>query len=47
MFDYYKNYSHLKEMAVVDAVLDYVTDEDKIRSTASSDLEFILSENKI
>jgi RpiR family carbohydrate utilization transcriptional regulator len=47
MFDYYKNYSHLKEMAVVDAVLEYVMDEDKIRSTASSDLEFILSENKI
>lgn len=47
IFDYYKNYSHLKEMAVVDAVLDCVTDEDKIRSTASNDLEFILSENKI
>ncbi len=46
-FNYYKDYSHLKEMAVIDAVLDFVTDADKIKSTSSNNLEIMLSENKI
>ena len=46
-FDYYKSYSHLKETAVIDAVLNFVTDEDKIRACSANKPEILLSENKI
>jgi len=46
-FDYYKNYSHLKETAVLDAVLHFVTDEDKIQANAANKPEIILSGTKM
>jgi DNA-binding MurR/RpiR family transcriptional regulator len=46
-FDYYKNYSHLKETAVIDAILHFVTDEDKIKASSANTPEIILSETKM
>ena len=46
-FDYYKTYSHLKEMAVLDAVLAFLSREDGISQTIANKAEMILSETKI
>lgn len=46
-FDYYKTYSHLCEMSVVDALLNLVTNEDKIMETDADKPEIILSESKL
>lgn len=45
-FDYYKSYSHLNETAVVDALLHFVTNEEKIVSSKADKPEIILSEYK-
>ncbi|RCW52209.1 MurR/RpiR family transcriptional regulator [Halanaerobium sp. ST460_2HS_T2] len=46
-FDYYKTYSHLYEMSVIDALLNLVTNEDKIMETDADKPEIILSESKL
>lgn len=46
-FDYYKNYSHLKETAVIDALLHFVTNEERIRENSADKPEIILSEYKM
>lgn len=46
-FDYYKTYSHLKEMAVLDAVLAFLSREDGISQTVANKAEMILSETKL
>lgn len=46
-FDYYKTYSHLYEMSVVDALLNLLTNEDKILETDADKPEIILSESKL
>ncbi len=46
-FDYYKSYSHLNETAVIDAILQLVTNEDMIIATNANNPEIILSENKL
>ncbi|RAK12573.1 RpiR family transcriptional regulator [Halanaerobium saccharolyticum] len=46
-FDYYKTYSHLCEMSVVDALLNLVTNKDKILETDADKPEIILSESKL
>ncbi len=46
-FNYYKGYAHLNETAVIDALLDFVTNEEMIKSTHADKPEIILSEYKI
>ncbi len=46
-FNYYKEYVHLNETAVIDALLNFVTNEEIIRARHADKLELILSENKI
>ena len=46
-FDYYKTYSHLKEIAVLDAVLEFLSREESISQTVANQAEMILSETKI
>lgn len=46
-FNYYKEYAHLNETAVIDALLNFVTNEEIIRARHADKLELILSENKI
>lgn len=46
-FNYYKEYAHLNETAVIDALLNFVTNEEMIETRHADKLEFILSENKI
>jgi len=45
-FDYYKNYAHLKEMAVIDALLSLVTNQEKILERRADKPEIILAETK-
>lgn len=45
-FDYYKNYEHLKETAVIDALLDLTTNFDTIYAKDADKPEEILSEYK-
>lgn len=46
-FDYYKNYNHLSEMAVIEALLDLLTDRDKIIAKQADVLEILLSDAKL
>lgn len=46
-FNYYKEYAHLNETAVIYALLNFVTNEEMIETRHADKLEFILSENKI
>lgn len=46
-FDYYKNYSHLSETAVIEAFLDLLTNRDKIIEKQADRLELLLSEAKL
>ena len=46
-FNYYKEDAHLNETAVIDALLNFVTNEEMIETRHADKLEFILSENKI
>lgn len=46
-FNYYKGYAHLNEMAVIDALLDFVTNEELIKARHADKPEIILSEYKI
>lgn len=45
-FDYYKNYAHLKETAVIDALLEMITNWEKIKELEADKPEIILSEYK-
>ncbi len=46
-FSYYKNYSHLNEFAVIDALLHYVTSEEAISASNAEKPEIIFSEYKL
>lgn len=46
-FSYYKGYAHLNETAVIDALLNFVTNDELIKTTQSDKLEMILSEYKM
>ena len=46
-FTYYKGYAHLNETAVVDALLEFVTNEELIQTTHADKPEIILSDNKM
>lgn len=46
-FDYYKDYKHLNVMAVIEALLDLLTNRDKIVEKQADRLELLLSEAKI
>ena len=46
-FNYYKGYAHLKETAVIDALLNFVTNEDLIKARQADKPEFILSDYKM
>lgn len=46
-FNYYKGYAHLNETAVIDALLNFVTNEELIRKRQADKPEIILSEYKI
>lgn len=45
-FDYYKNYAHLKETAVIDALLDLVTNQERIVARRADKPEIIMAESK-
>ena len=46
-FGYYKGYAHLNETAVIDALLNFVTNEELIKTKHADKPEMILSEYKI
>lgn len=46
-FSYYKGYAHLKECAVIDALLNFVTNEELIRAKEAYRPEFLLSDYKL
>lgn len=46
-FNYYKDYSHLSETAVIDALLYFVTNEEDINAKSADKPEMILSDNKL
>ncbi|HAX51695.1 RpiR family transcriptional regulator [Muricomes intestini] len=46
-FDYYKNYNHLSETVVIEALLELVKNVDKIVEKKADQLEFMLSEAKL
>lgn len=46
-FSYYKGYAHLNETAVIDALLNFVTNEELIKTTHADKPEIILSEYKM
>lgn len=46
-FDYYKGYSRLNETVVIDALLHFVTNEEKIIANSADKPEIILSEYKL
>lgn len=46
-FSYYKGYAHLNETAIIDAILNFVTNEELIKTTQADKPEIILSEYKI
>ncbi len=45
-FDYYKNYAHLKETALIDALLELVMNWEKIAEMGADKPEVILAEYK-
>ena len=45
-FNYYKNYSHLRETAVIDALLEFVTNRDRMEKNQTDVPEMILAETK-
>ncbi len=45
-FNFYKNYAHLKETAVIDALLDLVTNQERIRERHADKPEIIMAEYK-
>ena len=45
-FNFYKNYAHLNETAVIDALLELLTNWEKIEETGADKPEVILSEYK-
>lgn len=45
-FDFYKNYSHLRGMAAIDALLECVTNRERIQEMNADKPEIILSEYK-
>lgn len=46
-FNYYRSYSHLNETAVIDALLHFVTNEERIAANDAYKPEIILSEYKL
>lgn len=46
-FNYYKDYAHLTETAVIDALLNFVTTEELIKNKGADKPEFILSDYKL
>lgn len=46
-FNYYKDYAHTNVMATIDALLEFLTNEDFIRSKQADRPEMILSEYKV
>lgn len=46
-FDYYKNYNHLSETAVIEVLLELVKNVDKIVEKRADELEFLLAEAKL
>lgn len=46
-FSYYKGYAHLNETAVIDALLNFVTNEELINKLQADKPEMILSEYKV
>lgn len=46
-FNYYKGYAHLNETAVIDALLNFVTNEELIKTRQADKPEIILSEYKL
>lgn len=46
-FSYYKSYAHLNETAVIDALLNFVTNEELIKTKNADKPEMMLSESKI
>lgn len=46
-FDYSKNYSHLRETAVIDALLYFVTSDERVAANGADKPEIILSEYKL
>lgn len=46
-FDYYKSYSHFYETAVIDILLHFLTNEEKIISSSADVPEMLLSETKL
>ena len=46
-FNYYKEYAHLNVMAVVDALLNFITNEELIKTKQADKSEMILSGYKL
>lgn len=46
-FDYYKSYSHLNETVVIEALLHFVMNEEKIAASSADKPELIFSEYKL
>lgn len=46
-FSYYKEYEHLNETAMIDALLGFVTDVEKIKDKKADQLELITAESKM
>lgn len=46
-FNFYRSYAHLNETAVIDALLNFVTNEELINQTQADKPEMILSEYKV
>lgn len=46
-FNYYKGYAYMNETAVIDAFLNFVTNEDLIKKRQADKPEIILSESKV
>ena len=46
-FNYYKGYAHLNETAVIDALLNFVTNVELIKKRQADRPEIILSEYKL
>lgn len=47
LFSFYKGYAHMNETAVIDALLNFVTNEELIKTTQADKPEMILSEYKV
>lgn len=46
-FDYYKNYNHINELVVIEALIELVKNVDKIVEKGADELEFLMSEDKL